>query len=348
MNIRALVRKLPYPLYQGVRYIYGSIPFRLRYGKDFWDTYNFLQESQWWSKEKLQNYQLEQLNKLLIHAYDNVPYYRKVFDERGLKPRDIQDFRDLRKLPYLTKDDFKKHFNELVATNINLKNLATSHTSGTSGKPLQFYTSRSIGQKEMAFIFHQWARVGYKPGDSRVEIRGSIVGHGNPVEFDPVSKGLRLSPCVDSKETAEYYLRRIKKFKSNFIHGYPSAIASFAYIIKNYNLPVTFQLKAVLFASETVYDWGKKIVGDVFNCRVFSHYGMAEQVTLAAECEASSYYHCMPQYGITEIHPKTNEIIGTGFLNYINPLIRYRTTDIASAPASRCDHVDEYYPVLKE
>ena len=123
-----------------------------------------------------------------------------------------------------------------------------SHTSGTSGKSLKFFSSQSAMQKELAFIFHQWSRIGYKMGDPRIEMRGPIIGHGNPVEFNPVSKVLRLSPLIDNMKTAKYYLQRIKKFKSNFIHGYPSAIASFAHIIKKYDLSVPFQLKAVLFA----------------------------------------------------------------------------------------------------
>jgi phenylacetate-coenzyme A ligase PaaK-like adenylate-forming protein len=45
---------------------------------------------------------MQQLSKHLHHAYANVPYYRKVFDERELHPRDIQTFDDLKKLPYLT------------------------------------------------------------------------------------------------------------------------------------------------------------------------------------------------------------------------------------------------------
>jgi len=345
----SIAQKLPAPVKQGLKYIYGTIPPSVRYGKVFWDTYNFLQESQWWSREKLEEYQMQQLSKLLQHAYENVPYYRRVFDERGLKPKDIQDFSDLKKLPCLTKDDFKKHFNGLVAQNINLKYLPMSHTSGTSGKPLQFYTSSSIGQQELAYIFHQWSRVGYKPEDRRVEIRGAVIEGGNPVAFDPVTRVLRFSPRIDNAETTEYYLEKIRQFQTSFIHGYPSAIASFAHIIKKYALQVPFQIKAVLFASETVYDWEREIVGEVFNCRVFSHYGMAEQVALAAECEHSAGYHFLPQYGITEIDPETKEIIGTSFLNYINPFIRYRTTDIASGVANHCEHCGrEYYPIVQK
>ena len=56
MSLRGLVKRLPYPIKQGLKYAYGSLPPRIRYGKVFWETYNFLQESQWWSWEKLEEY----------------------------------------------------------------------------------------------------------------------------------------------------------------------------------------------------------------------------------------------------------------------------------------------------
>jgi phenylacetate-CoA ligase len=253
----------------------------------------------------------------------------------------------MKRVPYLTKDDFREHFKEFMAININIAKLTKGHTSGTSGKPIQFYSDTDIKERELAFIFHQWFRVGYKPGDPLVQIRGPIIRNSSLFEYNPAYKILRLSPRISNTETAEYYLKLISKFKAAYIHGYPSAIASFASLIKKNTLEVPFKLKAIFFASETVYDWERDIVFDVFNCRIFSHYGMAEQVVLASECENSCYYHCVPQYGITEIDPKTNEIIGTGFLNYVNPFIRYRTTDIASNLVASCDCSGrEYYPVF--
>ncbi len=53
----------------------------------FLKTYRLLKKSQWWTKEQLEEYQMQQLSKLLNHAYENVPYYRRIFDERGLKLR---------------------------------------------------------------------------------------------------------------------------------------------------------------------------------------------------------------------------------------------------------------------
>jgi len=347
--MKELFKKLlPDSCKKPLKYIYGYMPPRFRYGRTFWDTYNFLQESQWWNREKLEAYQMQQLSNLLHHAYENVPYYRRVFDERNLQPKDIQNFNDLRKLPYLTKDTFTQHFEELVAKNVMVKGLPTSHTSGTTGKPIRFYENHYTAQKERAFIYHQWSRVGFKPTDRLVQLRGSVIKGGKPVDYDPISKILRLSPRIDSKEIVHYYLEKMQQFGAHFLHGYPSSIAVYASMIKQNGLSPPFKLKAVLFASETIYPWEREITREVFNCHTFAHYGMAEKVVLAGECESAHHYHCLPQYGITEFRTDLNEIVGTSFINHINPFIRYRTTDIASQPLNLgcCDCGRYYHPVF--
>ena len=347
--LRNFVNSLPYPIKQGAKYIYGAIPPRFRYSKVFWNTYNFLQESQWWSKEKLEEYQMGELEKLLKHAYENVPYYRKIFDERGLKPKDIQDFEDLKKLPYLTKDKFRYNFNnkKIISKNIKLSKLPLSHTSGTTGKPLQFYENEDTRAKEWAFICHQWSRVGYKPGDKRVELRGSV-NQKNPIFYSKPSNVIRFSPIIENKEKAKLYLKKMEEFGAEFLHGYPGAIASFALLIKKYKLNINFKLKAILFASEIIYEWERNIAEEVFCCRIFSHYGCAEKVILAAECEKNQIYHCLPQYGVTEFDPQTKEVIATGFLNTVDPFIRYKMTDVALNPqfksCQKCDR--NYYPIF--
>jgi len=346
--MRALIRRLPYPIKQNLKRAYGALPLSLRYGKAFRDTYRFLLESQWWTRERLQEYQMEQLSRLLAHAYENVPYYRQLFAEYGLKPEDIQTFDDLRRLPSLQKDDFKRNIDMMVASNRDTRKLRVATTSGTSGKPLQFYWDWHEHQREWAFVCHQWSRVGYQPGEPRVELRGQVVQGKNTVYHDPVERVLRLSPRIDSKEQAVLYLDEIESFGARFLHGYPSAIGHLALMAHQYGLRIGFRLKAVLSASEPVYPWQREVIQQVFGCRIYSFYGMAEHVVMAGECENSATYHCVPQYGITEIDPVTDEIIGTSFLNYANPFIRYRTTDIASQPVglgcSVCGR--HYYPIF--
>jgi len=350
VNIKPIVRQIPSPIRKIVKKtVYELVPLRYRYSKVFWETYNFLLESQWWSKERLKEYQIRQMNKLLNHAYEHVPYYKRVFREYGIKPDDIKSFSDLQKLPHLTKDLVKIKANELVAENLDLNSLILNHTSGTTGKPLQFYEDLSVTQKESAFIYHQWLRVGVNPGDPIVQLRGAIIENGEQSVHNIKQKILRLSPKISSKNIARYYLQEIRKFGGIFLHGYPSAIATFSSIIKKENLRVPFKLKAILFASEAIYQWERDIAKEVFDCRVFGHYGMTEKAVLAAECEQSHLLHCIPQYGITEIDKETNEIIGTSLLNYANPFIRYRTTDIASnIMVSNCDSCGrQYFPVFE-
>jgi phenylacetate-coenzyme A ligase PaaK-like adenylate-forming protein/threonine dehydrogenase-like Zn-dependent dehydrogenase len=248
---------------------------------------------------------------------------------------------------------FNRRYSRLsmkVARNTKFRHMIKSHTSGTTGKPLQFYVDSSENDKEWAFVCHQWSRVGYRPGEPRIDLSGPIRSEKNRVIYDPMSRVLTLSPQIDNEEICQYYLKKMRSFEARFLRGYPSAVASFAYMLKRYGLALPPKFKAVFFASEAVYDWEREIVEEVFKCRVFAHYGLAEHVASAAECEHSHFYHFLPQYGVTEIDPDTSEIIATSFLNYVNPFIRYRTTDVGSSPVlSKCEHCGRnYFPIIEE
>jgi phenylacetate-CoA ligase len=344
-----LAGKVPYSLQSHLRYAYHLVRPSYPYGSIFKETYDLLQRSQWWERDKLADYQLRQLNALLCHAYDNVPYYRRLFDERGLKPADIQDLEDLKKLPCLTKDAVREDFPELVALNARTALLPVVGTSGTMGKTLHFYSDDVVRQKELAFMFHQWSRVGYRPGERRVELRGALIQGKKPYEYDRTFKVLRLSPHIEGTDTARLYLERIESFGADYMSGYPCTISDLAYIIKKHGLAVPFRYKAIMLAMDKVYQWQRELIGEVFGCRVFSHYGMAERAAMAGECEHSESYHCCPQYGIVEIDPENGELICTGFLNRVNPFIRYRTGDVSSGVSERCELCGRaYYPVIED
>lgn len=350
MNIKNLKRKLPFPIKQSVKYLYGLVPPRIHYGKQFWDTYNFLQESQWWPKEKLEDYQMQQLTKLLNHAYENVPYYRRIFDERGLKPKEIQNFNDLKKLPYLTKEIVQEHLTGLIARNYPKSRLEYVTTSGSTGIPLWFYYEKGLsGAKELPFIFTQWKRVGFKIGDRCVVLRGNVIQPASKSEFweyDPINKNLILSSWHMKDEAFPKYIEKIREFKPDFIHSYPSAITVLAKFMRENNVESFPTVKAVLCASENLYSWQRELLEKVFQCRIYSHYGQTELVTLAGECEKSTYYHIFNEYGITELikpdgTPANNEgeigeIVGTGFNNYAMPFIRYKTGDFAVCSCKEC------------
>ncbi|WP_243669029.1 hypothetical protein [Methanoculleus chikugoensis] len=99
--------------------------------------YALLRQSQWWSREELAAYQARALSRLLDHAYENVPpYYRRVFQERGLVPEDIRTPDDLALLPFLTKEIVQANLPDLKARNYPESAFEYVRTSGSTGTPM--------------------------------------------------------------------------------------------------------------------------------------------------------------------------------------------------------------------
>jgi phenylacetate-CoA ligase len=329
--------------------------------KVFRDTYKFLQKSQWWSKEQLEEYQLQQLSKLLNHAYENVPYYRKVFDERCLKPKDIQDFKDLQKLPFLTKEIIRENLNDLKARNYPPSKFEYVTTGGSTGIPLGFYYEKGVSRAiEWAFIKTLWDRVDYHFRDKCVILRGNIVKSadiGKFWEYTLLGRWLILSSYHLTDETLPKNIKEIKKFKPKFIQAYPSTITILARFMKEHDIEPFPGVKAILCGSENLYPWQRELLEEVFQCRVYSWYGLSEMAVLAGECEKSTYYHIFPEYGIVELNGKNNkpvmnesemgEIVATSLNNFVCPLIRYRTMDLAVPSNGKCE-CGRNYPLLKK
>lgn len=328
--------------------------------KVFRDTYKFLQKSQWWSREKLEEYQFQQLSKLLNHAYENVSYYKKVFDKRGLKPKDIQDFEDLQKLPFLTKESIRDNLNDLKARNYLPNKFEYVTTGGSTGIPLGFYYEKGVSRAiEWAFMKTLWDRVGYNFRDKCVILRGNIVKSANKGKFWEYSlfgRWLILSSYHITDKNLPKYIEKIRKFKPKFIQAYPSVATILAKFMKENNIEPFFSIKAILCGSENLYPVQRELLENVFQCRVFSWYGNSEQAALAGECEESTYYHIFPEYGIVELidndgkpiieEGKMGEIVVTSLNNFIFPFIRNKAGDIGVCTKQKCNCGREY-PLLE-
>ncbi len=304
---------------------------------------------------------MKQLEKLLKHAYENVPYYRRVFDEKKLKPKDIHSFDDLKKLPFLTKEIIRNNFNDLMARNLSKSKFQYTYTSGSTGIPLAFYHEKGLtAAKEWAFIVTQWNRVGYKIGDKCIVLRGNVIrsaSKGKFWEYNPVNKNLFLSSFHMTDEILPEYIAKIREFKPDFIQAYPSAITILARFMKEHNIKPFLTVKAILCASENFYPWQRELLKKTMKCRIWSFYGHTEQAVLAGECERSTYYHIFPEYGVTELisrdenplnhEGEVGEIAGTGFNNYAMPFIRYKTGDLAVYTQQKCSCGRNYQLIEK-
>jgi phenylacetate-CoA ligase len=319
----------------------------------FRETYAFLQKSQWWTRDQLEEYQLQQLSTLLHHAYENVPYYRRVFDERGLKPKDIQDFKDLQMLPYLTKEDVRTNFNDLIARNIPKEQMDYGTTGGSTAIPLGLYIEKKTYKIRMAFEWREWNWMSYNFGDKCVVLRGNVISrfeNGKKAwwEYDSFNNYLILSSYDMTEENLFKYVDKIEEFQPRVIRAYPSSIDILARFIKQHDLKINKRgnIKAISTSSESLYQSQRELIEDVFDCKVYDKYGNFEQVCIFGMCEKREGYHDFMEYSITEIIGKDGkpvtredeigEIVGTGFTNYALPLIRYKPEDLVVWTNKRC------------
>jgi phenylacetate-CoA ligase len=355
---RQLLKKMPDIIKQPIINTYKSLPDTIKYGQVFNSTNKFLQKSEWWSENQHNEYQLKNIKELIKYSYENVPYYTRLFNRNNINPEHIQDFNDLRKIPYLTKEIIRNNLDDLVSRKYNKKKLQYVTTGGSTGIPMGFYQDTDIEWEiECAFTANLWSRIGYDSGKKYkvVILRGNIPKVG---DYEYIGNNLILSSFNLIEDKMNNYIKRIVDFNPDFIQAYPSAISLLADYIINNNINISMMnLKAIICASENIYDFQRKKLEKAFNTKVYSFYGHTEHSCIAGECEKSNYYHLQSEYGFTELineqgydalaENEAGEIVCTGFNNQAFPFIRYRTGDIAINSNEKCPCQRNYKLIKK-
>jgi phenylacetate-CoA ligase len=243
-------------------------------------------------------------------------------------------------LPLLSKATYQESSADFRAASSLNEPVFIDNTGGSSGTPFSFAKPNSMYSRELAYMLSQWERVGYRPTDRKLTLRGRTFSNQPPNRrwcYNPVNNELVLSSYHLDPKTLIHSLREVRRFKPRFIHGYPSAIVTFLRTLVENSLQLPDGIVAVLCASEPIYDYQREFMAKTLGCRIYSWYGQSECVVLGGECEYSTDYHMFPLYGVTELVDEQGmaittpgvegEIIGTSLNNYAMPFIRYRTGD---------------------
>ncbi len=351
--IRRLRRRLPFQAQKGLRRIkYAFSKHPLWDHPEFVRYLNWLEQTQWWTKQQIEDYQLERLKALVHHAYENVPYYTRAFDQYRLKPEDIKSLADLQKLPILTKDDVRKNLEDLVARNVDRSNLVYRTTSGSTGVPLGVYQDKETSYlHELAYVYRQRRWAGWEFGDPYLVLRGNAPpeegSEGKPClhSYNLQNNALFLSSYEMTEENMFMYQRLIEEFKPKFVHGDSSSMEILSRFMKR-NTIKNKTIKAIFLGSQTILPHQRKFISETFECPVYCRYGMTEKNTDAVDCEKHRGYHVGMEYGVFELLDQENNpiaqpgtlgrVAGTGFDTFCMPLIRYATEDIAEFSSESC------------
>ena len=348
VNSEAFYEKMPIFAQNILLSMYGYLIHRERHRLDFQNVSDFLNKSQFYSMQELEEYQREHLSLIIKHAYKNVPYYNEKFKAIKLMPSDIKEISDLHKIPILTRNDIHDNFEKLIAKNIDRSKLKMGHTSGTTGSPLEFLWDHNLIVMNNAFHWRQRNWAGLKLGDKFAVLFGRVIvplkQKNAPFwRYNYFQKQLWMSSFHLTKENLKYYVDKLHAFKPVIIEGYPSTM----YILAKYldSQDIIFPVKSVLTTAETLYPQQREIIEKVFACKIFDYYGMAERVVFATECEKHEGHHLNMEFGITEIVKKGGEpvengemgrVVATGLHNYGMPLIRYKTGDVTAISRKKC------------
>ena len=307
---------------------YNLVPFRYRYGNVFGETVDFLNKVNGWDYTRTKEHQFNELRRILSYCQDYVPYYGKLFSEYEFNPK-IQSFNDVNKLPYLTKDIIHDNKDLLLSTSYNGK-LYKFKTSGSTGKRMEFYGDDSMYKKEAAYIQHSFNSHNSILND---EWTIWIRRHSPKDENDLIVKDYELKRIYVSAfhlndSTIKFYVNLINESKSKTIVTYPSTAYWLCCLLKKFNLKLP-HVTGIHGASEKCLDiWGDKIK-EVLGFDLKMHYGQVEKVSFMYQSNMGNNYHESLTYSYTE-YDEENVIVGTSFMNYVMPFIRYKTNDIAT------------------
>lgn len=310
-------------------------------------------QTEWLSEDRLRELQNEKLRRLVRHCYENVPYYRRVFTERKLRPEDIRDREDLAKLPVLTKQLIREHYQELCAEDIRLRQTLEGSTGGSTGTPMRFLEDLETWNKTRGLNLRGWTWAGFQVGEKLFTLAGNSLVDSKENRRKMRVKNLydRLimrnlkRDCTDitPEAMAEHY-RAMMKYRPAGIRGYASSLYFLARYIEQNQLPVC-PVKVVFTTGEKLHPKYRDKIQQVFKAPVFDAYGASDGGLTAHECAMHEGLHLGEEHCVVEIVDREGrplpdgeigQVLSTDLNNYAFPFLRYQLGDLAYIRKERC------------
>ncbi len=308
-------------------------------------VYKKIKESQWLTRENLDQLQFEYLKKLLIHSGKNIPYYVELFKKYNFIPEDIKKADDIKALPVLTKEIIRKNYDLFKAKNFDMYKPRVHKTGGSTGKPLVAYNDYWSHSYLAANNLRVWSIYsGYEPGNKfMINAHGSLLPKHSyfkrAVYFYLQNADWISNYHMDEQELLKAW-NKINRSKALFIYGASSSLHLLSTFAKSKNIENKSQLKAVYTTSDMLYPNQRKDIEEIFGVPVFDSYGCPEGGIIAFECEYHNGYHINSESAYVAILSANDngigKIISTSLHNYAFPFIHYDTGDIGSITYEKC------------
>lgn len=296
-----------------------------------------------WSTQKWDDWQAERLTYVLERAATQVPYYRRIWNERRRKG-DHASWSYLENWDVVRKENLRTNPLEFVANDCSTAKMFHDHTSGTTGTSLDLWSSKETVRQWYALFEARSRRwYGITRDDRWAMLGGQLV---TPVTqtrppFWVWNAGLNqlyLSTYHLAPQFADAYLDALIEYRIRYILGYTSAIYALAlHVLETKRNDL--KMDVVVTNAEPLYDYQREAISRAFGCPVRETYGMAEIAAAAGECEHGSLHQWRDTGIIETAEPNSDapsDLICTGLINADMPLIRYAVGDSGKLSTKKC------------
>ncbi len=305
--------------------------------------YSAFSKAQWWSPDRLEDCQNRRLTALVQVAYRETTFYRRLFDESGLRPEHVRSEEDLRKLPVVTKDMLRAAY-PAECTRPSIRRWDEQWTSGSTGRPFTVRIDRDSLSEARALMFLRSTYAGWDIGTPFMQM-GMTTDRGRVKRAKDLLLRVSYVPAWNlSDEMLDGFLGIIERLRLRFVTGYAAGLHCLAQRAAEVGFNRT--LAGIVSWGDNLFPQYRKAIERAFGCRVTDTYGCGEGIQVAAQCGlADGCYHVFSNHVVLQLVDTfagaNGAETGTVILTRLNPgampLIRYAIGDIAvRGPGEPC------------
>lgn len=300
------------------------------------------------TRPEIEKLQMERL-KTTLQQCMNAPFYKKRFEEHGLKPEDIRSLEDLRKIPFTTKQDLRDNYPFGMSV-VPLEQVVRLHSSsGTTGTPtVILHTQKDLDEWANA-VARCLYMVGLRPGDIFQNSSGyGMFTGGLGFQYGAERLGMLTVPAAAGNTKRQ--IKFITDFGTTALHAIPSYAGRLYEVMEEMGIDPRrdTKLRTLIIGAEPHSDQQRRRIEDMLGVKAYNSFGMSEMCGpgVAFECPEQNGMHIWEDYYIVEIvDPETLEPVPEGevgelILTTINreamPLLRYRTRDLTRILPGEC------------
>ncbi|MGN1236649.1 MAG: phenylacetate--CoA ligase family protein [Bacteroidaceae bacterium] len=300
------------------------------------------------SRSEIEALQLERLQATVNHCM-NSPFYKKRFEQAGIKPSDIKTLDDLKKIPFTTKQDLRDTYPFGMAAT-PLRNCVRLHSSsGTTGNPtVILHTQKDLDQWADAVARCLWM-VGLRPDDVFQNSSGyGMFTGGLGFQYGAERLGALTVPAAAGNSLRQ--IKFIKDFGTTVVHAVPSYVTRLYEVMRETGVDPRkdTKLRVLAIGAEPHSEEQRRRIEEMLGVKAYNSFGMSEMCGpgVGFECQEQNGLHFWEDYYIVEIvNPETLEPVPDGeigelVLTTLNreamPLLRYRTRDLTRVLGRTC------------